>query len=1159
MRPLPGLVLMLAGLGACATASAQVRQSGAVLEGRGGVLALASGDGHSCAIRRDGTVACWGANYAGQATPPEGRFTQLAAGMMHTCGLRDDGRLECWGNIQLQWQDEWTRYATISSNGSYVCGIRMDGHVECLGWTPDNIQTPELLSAFAAGETHACALAGNGNVRCWGDIGFGGPPPTLPGPEDRFKAIASGYRASCGLRADGTVSCWGEPLEGVPPTQGARYSAITMGRRHACGLRLDGTADCWGDSRGVPPPATDRFVALAAGAYHTCGLRSDGRLSCWGEEFQGATLPPDGVFGLGSLDAGFGYTCQTRPDGAASCWGRDGSGQTQPPQAMPWETPWRFTEIGTAFVHSCGRRDDGTTVCWGEQGGGRTLPPPGLLRMPALGYHHACALGDDGTARCWGEDTNGQATPPADVLRSLTAGLVHTCGVRDDGTATCWGYGGDDQLIPPPPTGEWDLRIASMQAHDRGNCALFTNNHASCRDLSWGGMIEAMDEVRAYSVGQSSVCWIDEHNELRCQGSGSLAYITPPAGRFVSVATGSGSACAIRSDGARVCWGDGEGTEYPILRLEPRDLPPLSIGQPVDFPVELQRSTPDYGSQAVPATIAVAEGTLPPGIVLENGRLQGTATQGGQYTVTLEGRDADGFVASSTMTLRVDDTPPVVTAQVDGPMGDNGWYVGDVSIAWSVSDDESWSSGESGCEPTVLASDSPAAGFSCTGTSAGGSVTQTVTIKRDATPPQTVIGEGPLPQTSQTTAEFDFGADEALSGVARFECSLDDAPFANCTSRLTLESLGTGPHVFAVRAVDHAGNTDPTPALHYWRVDASAPQITSSIEGELGANGWYIGDVTVRWAVQDPDSPLQAMTGCDPVTLRADTPGATFTCTARSAGGSASATVSVKRDATAPVVVAAPQAAPNANGWHRTDVVVGFACSDALSGVVACPVAQTRTAEGESTVAPVMVVDQAGNRAMSAPVTVRIDRTAPVLAPAAPASLLLNAAAAASANAIDVVSGVSTQSCSAVVTSSVGTRQVNCTATDRAGNTASGSATYRVNYGFNGFTSPVHNPPVLNVLKAGRSVPLRWRVVDANGAPVTNLTSAGVAAVAIACPAAGENRITLYGGNSAALQNLGNGYYQLDWMAATSLRNLCRRLELDLGDGVPRATQFKFN
>ena len=66
--------------------------------------------------------------------------------------------------------------------------------------------------------------------------------------------------------------------------------------------------------------------------------------------------------------------------------------------------------------------------------------------------------------------------------------------------------------------------------------------------------------------------------------------------------------------------------------------------------------------------------------------------------------------------------------------------------------------------------------------------------------------------------------------------------------------------------------------------------------------------------------------------------------------------------------------------------------------------------------------------------------------------------------------------------------------------------------------------------------------------------------VPIACPTtAVPNTITTYGGSSSALQNLGNGYYQLDWTAASSLRGLCRRLELNLGDGVPHVAQFKFN
>jgi hypothetical protein len=61
--------------------------------------------GHTCALRRDGTAACWGANnpyYGAQSLPPPGLFTELAAGDQHTCGLRPDGSVEYWGSSSDQ-------------------------------------------------------------------------------------------------------------------------------------------------------------------------------------------------------------------------------------------------------------------------------------------------------------------------------------------------------------------------------------------------------------------------------------------------------------------------------------------------------------------------------------------------------------------------------------------------------------------------------------------------------------------------------------------------------------------------------------------------------------------------------------------------------------------------------------------------------------------------------------------------------------------------------------------------------------------------------------------------------------------------------------------------------------------------------------------------
>ena len=206
------------------------------------------------------------------------------------------------------------------------------------------------------------------------------------------------------------------------------------------------------------------------------------------------------------------------------------------------------------------------------------------------------------------------------------------------------------------------------------------------------------------------------------------------------------------------------------------------------------------------------------------------------------------------------------------------------------------------------------------------------------------------------------------------------------------------------------------------------------------------------------------------------------------------------------------------------------------------------------------ITDVAGNSAASNVVTVKIDRTPPTLAPVVtPGTLLLNSTVQATAHGTDALSGIASENCVSLATSSVGNKSVNCAVADAAGNSASGSAAYRVVYGFNGFSAPVQNLPTLNVFKAGRSVPFRWRVIDAQGAPVSNLTAAALAATAISCPSVGEYRISIYGGSNSQLQNLGNGYYQLDWLAPSSYRSTCKHLNLDLGDGEAHPAQFKFN
>ena len=66
---------------------------------------IAAGSYHTCGLKSDGSVVCWGSNtdsyygnYTGQATPPPGTFTQIAAGDLHTCGIKPDRSVVCWGS-----------------------------------------------------------------------------------------------------------------------------------------------------------------------------------------------------------------------------------------------------------------------------------------------------------------------------------------------------------------------------------------------------------------------------------------------------------------------------------------------------------------------------------------------------------------------------------------------------------------------------------------------------------------------------------------------------------------------------------------------------------------------------------------------------------------------------------------------------------------------------------------------------------------------------------------------------------------------------------------------------------------------------------------------------------------------------------------------------
>ena len=107
---------------------------------------------------------------------------------------------------------------------------------------------------------------------------------------------------------------------------------------------------------------------------------------------------------------------------------------------------------------------------------------------------------------------------------------------------------------------------------------------------------------------------------------------------------------------------------------------------------------------------------------------------------------------------------------------------------------------------------------------------------------------GPASSTPMTDISFEFTGTDNLA-VAGFQCALDLAVFSSCTSTKLYSGLALGQHTFRVRAVDTAGNADPTPTVFAWTIVSPAqaaqnlfemlvnmsltPQVTNPLLGHL--------------------------------------------------------------------------------------------------------------------------------------------------------------------------------------------------------------------------------------------------------------------------------------------------------------------------------------
>jgi uncharacterized repeat protein (TIGR01451 family) len=141
----------------------------------------------------------------------------------------------------------------------------------------------------------------------------------------------------------------------------------------------------------------------------------------------------------------------------------------------------------------------------------------------------------------------------------------------------------------------------------------------------------------------------------------------------------------------------------------------------------------------------------------------------------------------------------------------------------------------------------------------------------------------------------------------------------------------------------------------------------------------------------------------------------------------------------------------------------------------------------------------------------------------------------------------------------VGTTTVTASTTDAHGNTGSATFTVTVLYNFSGFFQPVDNLPTLNVVNAGKAIPVKFSLSGNKGLNIFAANSPY--SVSINCDGSlpqSDIDETVNAGGSSLSYNASSDQYNYVWKTENQWKNTCRQLVVVLNDGSEHRANFKF-